>query len=313
MKKFDVLAIGELNVDLIFTGLGSMPVPGREIIARDMQLHMGSSTAICAAGVAKLGMSVGFVCKIGDDDNGRFAHRELMKLGVQDAGTIVDPAVPTGMTLSLSTERDRALVTCLGTIDQLTFEDIDLSLLDQARHLHVGSFFLQAGLRPGLARLFREAHARGLTTSLDAGWDDTGCWDYGLNEVLKETDLFFPNESEALGVTGLDDISLAADALVPRCRTAVLKLGGDGALWCRGDERVRVPAFPGVKVVDTTGAGDSFNAGYLHAFLRGLSPEMCLRFGNACGALAVMRIGGASSCPSREDAEAWLAANGVHV
>lgn len=313
MNKYDVLAVGELNVDLIFTGLGSMPIPGRELIAKEMHLMLGSSTAICAAGLSRLGLSVGFAGKLGNDDNGALVRRDLARLGVKDAGILTDPTIPTGMTLSLTADRDRALVTCLGTIDQLRIEDLNLSILDSARHVHVGSFFLQSGLRPGLVKLFSEAHARGLTTSLDAGWDDTGCWDYGLRDVLKLTDFFFPNESEALAISGCGTVEAAADMLAGWCPTSVLKLGGEGALFCQGSERIRVPAFEGITVIDATGAGDSFNAGFLCAFLRGLPMETCLHFGNACGALAVTRIGGASSCPEIADVSTFLAGHGVVI
>ncbi len=305
MKSYDVVAIGELNADLVMTGLSSMPVPGREIIARGMSLVLGSSTAICAAGMARLGLKTGFTGKIGRDAYGEVVRRSLGEYGVDLSRLLEDASLPTGLTVSLSTPGDRALVTCLGSIDRLCAEDVDLGLLNETRHIHVGSFFLQSGLRPGLAGLFREAHKRGVTTSLDAGWDDTGKWDYGIREVLRHTDFFFPNESEALAITEKASVPEAAEELATLCKTVAVKMGPKGARLVSGCTVIEQAPYD-TKPVDTTGAGDSFNAGFLYGFLTGRAPSLCLSLGNACGSIAVTRIGGAAACPSLEEAESLM-------
>ena len=304
MKKYDVLAIGELNVDLILTGLSSPPVPGRELIAETCTLTMGSSTAICAAGLAALGLKTAFAGKVGQDGYGTLAAETLASYGVDLSHLIVDTDIQTGITVSMSAKNntDRAMVTYLGAISALRAEEIGSDLLEETRHIHVGSFFLQSALRPGLARLFERAHELGVTTSLDAGWDDSLVWDYGLWDVLRHTDVFLPNELEAAAIAKQEDIRQAALMFSERCRICAVKCGKKGAVSATGGKIYEAETYE-APVRDTTGAGDSFNAGFLCAFLSGLSIEEALCYGNACGSLSVARIGGASSCPTRAEAE----------
>ncbi len=300
MKKYDVLAIGELNVDLIMTGMKSMPVVGREIIAEGFDTVMGSSTAICACGISRLGLKTGFVGKTGRDSFGEVARKGLESYGISLDNVIIDDRIKTGVTVSLSTEKDRALITYLGSIDSMTLEDIDYSLLDQTRHIHIGSFFLQSRLRPGIARLFSEAGKRGVTTSLDAGWDDTMNWDYGIFDVLAFTDIFFPNETEALNITKKENTEDALNMLAEHCKTVVVKCGPKGAVAQKGSTLVRKGTYD-LKPVDTTGAGDSFNAGFIYGFIQGMELEECMNYGNACGSISVTRIGGAASCATLDE------------
>ena len=301
-----MLAVGELNPDLVFTGLGTMPVPGREILADSYRLTLGSSTAICAAAAAGLGLRTALVSKVGADPFGDVSIRLLAKTGVCTDYVRQDAAVQTGITVSMADANDRALLTSLEVIAQMGAEDVDTALFARARHIHVGSFFLQTHLREGLAELFRAAKQQGLTTSLDAGWDDHGCWDYGLREVLQYTDFFFPNESEAAAITRLPDPAAAAAVLAQTCGCAVVKCGSRGAVLCKDGEVLRRTAISGMQVVDTTGAGDSFNAGFLYGLLRGHSLPRCLDYAAACGAISITRVGGASALASAEELEALL-------
>jgi len=308
MKPFDILAIGELNVDLILTGMSSLPIPGRELIAETCTLTMGSSTAICAAGMAGLGLKTAFTGKVGKDGYGELASSTLAGYGIDLSHLIVDPSIQTGITVSLSAKdnSDRAMVTYLGAISAMRAEDVSDELLAKTRHIHVGSFFLQSDLRPGLAKLFERAHELGVTTSLDAGWDDTNVWDYGLMDVLKHTDVFLPNEVESAAITKNENVREAALELSKICRICVVKCGGKGAV-CASNGQVYEAATYKAPVRDTTGAGDSFNAGFLYAFLAGYSLEKSLCYGNACGSLSVARFGGASSCPNLAEAEQVIA------
>lgn len=301
MPEYDVLAIGELNVDIIMTGLKSMPIMGREIIAEDCSVVLGSSTAIFACGVAKLGLKTGFHGLVGDDDFGKTALESLGERGVDTSNVIIDKDIKTGVTLSLSMEKDRALITHLGSIEALKLENINLDLLDKTRHIHVGSFFLQNNLRPGLPELFRIAKEKGITTSLDAGWDDTENWDYGIRDTLKYTDIFFPNEVEAINISGKNNVENALLELGQYANTVVVKCGPEGAAAIRDGKIVKSPTFSELKPIDTTGAGDSFNAGFVYGHINGLSLEECMVYGNACGSISVTRIGGATSCASLDE------------
>ncbi|MDR2662455.1 MAG: carbohydrate kinase family protein [Treponema sp.] len=308
--KFDVLALGELNVDLIVTGLKEAPVLNREIIARGFRKTLGSSTALCGANLAKLGLKVGFCGKVGDDENGRYVIRELRNRGIDTGFCKTDPSEETGVTLALNWNGDRALVTVLGTIGTFSSADFDTAVLKTARHIHVGSFFLQEALRRDLARIFKTARDYGVTTSLDAGWDDTGTWDFGIREVLKYTDIFFPNETEALNITKKSLYDEAAGELEKFCATVVIKRGKNGAYCTRGGKTWSTTVYADVNVVDTTGAGDSFNAGFIYGFVRGLPPEQCLEYGNACGNLSVGVAGGANADLGIENVKAFMKKHG---
>jgi len=305
----DVLVVGELNVDIILSGLNAFPAPGKEVLAGEMAVVLGSSSAICAAGLARLGASVTFVGVVGTDDYGEFVLRELTRLGVGVEGVRRDPTVRTGATVSIVYGGDRALVTFLGSIAALRGEDVPLDLLDHHRHLHISSYYLQKGLQPGLPDLFREATARGLTTSLDTGFDPEERWQReDVLALLAWVDFFFPNEEEARALADVADVTEAARLLARHARRwVVVKRGAEGALACSRDGRcVAVPAFP-VEVVDTTGAGDSFNAGFLFAHLvEGRPLEEALAFAAACGALSTTGLGGTAAQPSREAVEAFL-------
>jgi sugar/nucleoside kinase (ribokinase family) len=298
-----ILVAGELNADLIMSGLPSLPVLGQEIIGTGFQIAMGSSSAITAARLAALGAPVDFVGQVGSDDLGQFVLRELGGFGVGTQLVRILPDTGTDVTIELTYEQDRAFLTYPGLMSTFDGAAITPALLAGYDHLHVGSFFLQTGLQPVLPRLFRIAHETGLTTSLDPGWDPREQWMQiiHLAPTLEETDYFLPNEAEAAALGGdMRNFSALANAVGG---TLIVKRGANGALAipAHGDrEPIRVVAVP-VEVVDTTGAGDAFNAGFLYAAVvkQAALPD-ALRFAVACGAQAVTQIGGATNAPSAE-------------
>ena len=304
-RRWDLLVIGELNVDIIAAGLKQLPELGKEILASGIELRMGSSSAICAAAASKLGLRVGFVGKVGDDLFGRFVVARLRELGVDTRPVIVDPSIRTGATIAISTPEDRGFITYLGSIAALTLEEVDQSLFDQAHHVHSSSFFLQQGLQPGYPNLFAAAKARGCTTSLDTGYDPLERWDSALWDTLRQIYIFLPNEVEAPAIAGCADPEAALEVLAETVPTVVVKLGSGGAIARRGERYVQVPAFP-VEVVETTGAGDTFNAGFLAAQLRGLALEESLTLAVAAGSLSVTKVGGSEGAPTLEEVRTFL-------
>ncbi len=309
-RRFDVLVIGEINVDLILRAQEIVPTFGAEKLVEDCELTMGSSSVITACGMARLGLRVAFCGRVGDDQFGRFMLNEMAARGVDVSPVIVDPAVKTGITVSLSTPRDRAMLTYLGgTIDGMSAEDVPGDLLSRAHHIHVGSFFLQTRLQPGLASLFARARAQGATTSLDVGWDIHGRWDGGLWDTLAQTDVFLPNETEAAHISGLEDETAACARLAAHVAggagVVAVKLGARGAIARRGREAVQASIVP-VTVIDTTGAGDSFNAGFLYGFRQGWPLARALRMGTVCGSLSTRAAGGTAGQPTLEEALAAL-------
>jgi sugar/nucleoside kinase (ribokinase family) len=303
------LVAGELNLDLVLQNYLFFPVLGQETLVEDVTLTLGSSGAICAAGLAKLGNQVTFTGKVGCDAWGDQCLESLARLRVDHSRVIRDATVKTGITVSISGPRDRAMVTYLGAMAAMRAEEIGARGLEGFDHLHVSSVFLQRGLRPGLRQLLALAHERGLTTSLDPGFDPAEKWDHVVTGLLPEVDLFLPNEVELAGISGLPDPEQALRKLENGRTLTVAKLGRDGCAALEDGKLLRVPAFP-IQPVDTTGAGDSFNAGFLHAWLRKAPLREALRFAAACGALSTQGSGGTTTQATEEEANAFLAAPG---
>ncbi len=299
------LVVGELNPDLILSDYQSFPTLGQEVLVNGLDLMLGSASAICAVGLARLGNTVRMASKTGADEWGDFCVDVLARAGVDTSFVKRDPQSKTGLTVSITSSKDRALVTYLGAIATFQAADIDAGAMDGCRHLHVSSYFLQQGLQKDCRALFAAAHARGLTTSLDPGFDPSEKWQSGLRETLEETDVFFPNEVELRGLGGSPDPADCLGRLENGRTLIVAKLGADGCMVLDRGNPLHVPAFP-VSPVDTTGAGDSFNSGFLHAWVRGLPPSEALRFGAACGALSTRAVGGTGCQASLEEAEAMI-------
>lgn len=300
-----ILVAGEINADLICQGYREFPRPGREILVDQFAVTLGSASAICAAGLARLGNSTSFVSKVGDDMWGDYCLDFLNRLGVDTSQVTKDPDLQTGVTISVSSEKDRALITYLGAIRELREGDISSAILEKFTHLHVSSFFLQEGLRPGLEKLFMRATELGLTTSLDTGFDPAEEWGPGLAEVLAVTDVFLPNEVELAAIAGSDDVVEALTSLENGRTLTAAKLGAKGAAALVSGKLIECAPIS-VEPVDTTGAGDSFNAGFLHAWLRGESAETCLRAGVFTGGKSTESIGGTSGQPDAITLGAYL-------
>ncbi len=310
-RDIDILVVGEINPDIVISDPDPVPVFGEvERIVSAIGMAVGSSSAIFACGAARLALRVAFVGVIGDDPFGRFTLDAMAARGIDVSACTVDPARPTGATVILTSGRDRAMLTAMGTIGALDVDAVPTRLLDRARHLHSGCFYLQERSRERLPGFFATARARGLTTSFDTNWDPTDRWEGGVDDMLRAADVFFPNEAEATRIAGVDDPEAAARALAlagSGGRTdggpiVVVKRGAAGAIACRtGESLVRVPAMP-VDPIDTTGAGDSFNAGFLRAWLDGGSLPDCLAFAAVCGALSTLRIGGVDGQPTLAEA-----------
>jgi len=174
---------------------------------------------------------------------------------------------------------------------ELTIDDIDWDYIAGARHLHLGCFFLQTGIRKDVGKLFAKAQEMGLTTSMDTNWDPDDKWGNDLMEALEFTDIFLPNDDEALRIARTDNLDAALDKLSKMVKVLAVKRGRAGATVCVDGKTYTDSGFT-VEAVETTGAGDSFNAGFLHKYLQGAGWQECLRWGNACGAIAVTALGG---------------------
>jgi ribokinase len=290
-----LVVIGDANPDLILTGTDISPEFGQvEKVIEQAALSLGGSAAITSVYAARLGVPTSLVAAIGADLFGDFVESEVVAAGVA-AATLVRVTQPTGISVTLSRGDDRAILTAPGAIDALAAELILKSgvMLDAA-HVHVSSYFLQPALAETLPDLLAKARRAGATTSLDTNFDPTQRWmSRSLEAALQMTDLFFPNRTEAAALSGRDDPAQGGRWLASRYGPAVaVKCGSRGAVLACENQVLRA-APPAVRVVDTTGAGDAFNAGFLAAWLARLDWASCLRTGVAAGSLATTAVGAA--------------------
>ncbi len=303
-KRF--IVVGEVNPDLVMSGHRCKAVPGTEVLVEDATLVLGGASANCAVGLARLGNEVAFVSRVGADLWGDFCVEALRREGIDVARIARDPTLKTGITVSLTSPRDRALVTHLGTISALTAAEVPPSALDGFHHLHVSSYFLQTGLRPGLRALFATARRAGLSTSLDPGYDPAELWGADLLDALTEVDLFFPDETGLLAMAGDEALEPALRRLTRGPTRIVAKLGMEGCATLEGGELLRVPTFE-VDHASITGAGAAFDAGFLDAWLGGRPLTDSLRWATAAGALSTRGAGATAAQPTTAEIESFLA------
>jgi len=289
----DVLIAGDANVDLLLHDAPPLELD-TEKLAKGMDLTLGGSSSITAFNLARLGTRVGFISVLGDDFFGRFVAERLRWAGVHLEHLKWLAGQKTGLTIWHIRGARRAGVTYEGTISLLRASDIPDPYLARFRHLHVGAYFLGKNLHSGAPGLFRRAHRLGLTTSLDCNYDPAGKWDSGIRAVLKETDIFFPNEDEAKHLSGQSGARAAASELAKLARVVAVKRGPRGVL-VNSAEGVFERKAVRVKAVDGTGAGDSFNAGFLSRFVHGAPLDECAQAGVEAGARAVTRMGGTTA------------------
>ncbi len=302
-RPYDILVVGELNVDIIVRGDVRPEFGQVEKLVDDLSVYAGSSGGIFAASAARMGMRVLYVSRVGDDLFGQFALDRLKEAGVNASHVQVDPTFKTGASIALSTDVDRAMLTYLGSIAAVNAKDVDPTYYELARHLHVVSPFLLTGLRPIMPQMMRAAKRAGMTVSLDTNWDPTQRWE--LEGFFDHLDIFLPNEQEMQAITGQESLQKALPEMAHRVPLLVVKRGTEGAVAIREGERTEMPAFT-VETIDTTGAGDSFDGGFLAAWLKGQPLKRCLAFGAACGAMTTTALGGFNGQPSWEEASALI-------
>lgn len=228
----------------------------------------------------------------------RFGQVETL---VDDAGLVLGSSggifasgAASGLTVNLNRGPDRAILTHLGGMAEMTASRMVPDLLARARHVHVTSYFLQRGVHKDLPELLSQAKKNGATTSLDTNWDPAEPWDDGIHEVLLRIDTFLPNAAEAMALTGTRSTEAAAEALSRTVPDVVIKRGAEGAYAICGGVVCQEPA-PRAAVLDTTGAGDSFDAGYVFGLLSGLPIAERLRVASLCGARSTEGLGGVTA------------------
>jgi sugar/nucleoside kinase (ribokinase family) len=299
-----LIVIGDCNADLVLSGNVRPRFGQGENLVHNAELTIGGSAAITACAAVRLGLDCALVATVGNDALGRMQTEALDSAGVDVSSVAIDPEYPTGVTVVLAEPADRAILTSLGAIARLDASTVSAAMLANAAHVHVSAWFLLTDLRPELPGLLRAARAAGATVSLDTNFDPSGHWlDDDLRRALGEVDLLLPNLAEARALSGESDPLAAARVLARRVPAVAVKLGAEGAVVVAG-ETTASAATPSVEVVDTTGAGDNFNAGFIAGRLEGRSLADSLRLALTCGTLSIAGMGGTGTQPDLARASA---------
>jgi ribokinase len=298
-KAYDIITFGDMCVDLLVSGGDIVPRFGQvEQLVGDYTLEMGGSTCIFACQAARLGAKTGILGKVGPDGFGRLILQRLQDCSVDTRHVTIEPDLKTGLGIALCKENDRAILTYLGSLNALTPVDVQENFLASARHLHHGSYFLLTQLKPSIPAILHQARALGLTTSLDTNWDPDEDWNGYLSEALRETDVFLPNQQELYHITRTNKLEEGIRNILARgVRILVVKLGEAGACASDGKRLYHCAVTP-VSGGDSVGAGDSFDAGFLMGWQRGLPLDECLRMACGCGRSVAGQIGGLAGQPN---------------
>jgi sugar/nucleoside kinase (ribokinase family) len=305
--SMDFLVAGDLFVDLVMSGFPAWPPgAGEEIFAERFCREIGGGAAITACGLARLGAKAGVVGMVGKSD-GQWLVEKLQVAGVDISAIQQSSSEPTAITVSISSAMDRTFLTYMGANRELLARLRQWSSGSEfvkARHVHLAC----APDPAEAAKVFREFKAQGVTLSVDVGWHPRWLADARCKEALREVDIFLPNEREASLMTGESEPRQILEAFQEMgVGTVALKLGTRGAALL-SDEKIMFCAPVKVESVDSTGAGDCFDAGFLFAWLRGDDPQRCLKAGTICGALSTRNLGGITGFPTPSELNAQMEA-----
>ena len=306
-KKFDIVTAMDLCVDFLIQMGDVIPKFGqKEQMVEDYAIELGGSCCIFACQAAKLGLRTAGLGALGDDLFGRLIMDKLNNAGVNTERIRTDHTIKTGMGAALcKRDGDRAILTYSGSIDAPGLKDMTDDILASIRHLHIGSYFLMKKLQPHYPEIIRKAKKNGVTVSLDTNWDSDETWDGDVLDLLPLMDIFQPNENEIMAIMRKNSVEEAVKAALELVPVITLKSGKNGAAVITKNEYYHVDPVD-VPVVDTVGAGDSFDAGFVYGFLSGFDMQKCLQIGSICGSLNTRSAGGIAGQPLRNEMEKLL-------
>lgn len=309
----DIVAVGNVNIDLIFAHTPSMPRWGEELLVSNFEMRVAGSAGYFAIASAKLGMKCGLVASVGDDVYGDFMLKELKRERIK-VRVRVERKMASGVCVSIvRNDGERAFVSYVGNLSRWSLADIRRSFqfISHACALYYGGYFFMQNLIAEKAKeLMSSFRSVGVVTVFDTGWDPEG-WAprtvKGIRGILKFVSVFLPNAKEAWSITGCRSPVKAARKLLSYGPEVVaIKLGSGGCLVANRKETARVLGFK-CDAFDTTGAGDAFNAGFMLGYLRGWDLRRTAEFANATGALTVStRRKGGDRFPIRKEVEDLL-------
>ncbi len=308
-KPFRALCLGNVLVDVLVKPVDKLPPPGGLLPVKHVELALGGCASNTSVALSRLGVKTSLWGKVGRDHFSRFALEELDRSGVDSSGMVKDPKVSTSATVVLvDSKARRSFLHSVAANDHIQRGDLKLSCLSGFNHLHVGGYFLFPALDGiPMAGILKEAQRKGLTTSLDTAWDLKGRWMKALKPCLPYLDYFVPSEREVKMLLGHTHPVKAAKAFLRLgSKCVVVKRGEKGSYFLnRNGQSAQVPAFK-AKVVDATGAGDCFCAGFIKGLSLKWSLKACLLLGNAAGACAVSKLGATTGLESFQEVCRYL-------
>jgi sugar/nucleoside kinase (ribokinase family) len=308
MKQNKILIIGDINSDLIITGLKNYPAPGEESYANDYKIKMGGGAAISSLALSKLGLNPSVFGCVGDDIFSELLTNELRLHGINLKYLKRIKNTSTGMSVTFTNETNRSFITCRSALDHTNLDDVTTEVIDEFDYIFLHNF-IPSKIEEYI--LFcKKVKSKGKKIIFDVGFDDTGKWDKKIFEVLKYVDIFIPDELEALSFTRCDNIEEALKELSIYCKQVVIKIGKKGAVALDGSDVIYSPTFE-ADCVDTTGAGDSFDAGFIYGTMNDMDLKKCLALGNFLGSLSVTSIGGSTGIPENDELSKLIKANNI--
>ncbi len=305
-RKYDIITVLDTCVDLL-VDLGDVSIEfnQKEKWIPSFDMKMGGSSCIFACQTAKLGLRTLGIGVVGTDAFGHVVMDELRASGVDTTQVAQDSKVKTALGVALKRDSDRAILTYSGTIGAVRPSMITDELLASARHLHIGSYYLLDGIRDNVPDLLCRAKALGLTVSLDTNWDPKEEWRLP-DELFKYIDVFLPNENEVLLCSAKENFDEACEYFMQRIPVVAIKQGSKGGTVLSACRSVALVPEK-VSVIDTVGAGDSFDGGFLFGFLNGWTMEKCLKAGLYCGSMNTTRAGGTDGQADLESLKKYMA------
>ena len=303
--RFDICIAGETNLDLILYGVPEEMPSDFRLVGSNFRATLGGASAILAHNLAALGTRVAFISQVGDDDMGEIAIKRLSQSGLDVSHVVSRPGFNTGINFLVPHRKHSHTFTYPGVMSQMTIADLDLDWLGTSHHFHLSSLFLHPALHSGLPALFDYLKLKDVCISLDPGDDPSGKWAGVMDSLLDKVDLLLPSQAAVTQITGKRTVEEALDALASRIPLIVVKCGSRGALVQNGRQRGWVASLP-AKSVDTIGAGDSFNAGFLSFYLKNEEPLRAAAMGNVTEAMSTLRPGGIEAFCDAELREAFL-------
>jgi sugar/nucleoside kinase (ribokinase family) len=310
VKKFDIATIADLGVDISLYDKNMEIVFGQsERLVSGATLEMGGSCSIFAVQCAKLGLKTTVMGVMGNDIFGDFILEKLNKYKIDTNCIRKNAHVNTGIGVALCNDNDRAILTNLGATGLIKKEDVPMQNIRQSACLHIGSYFLNKGVRPHLKDIAKSARENGVVVSLDPNWDVDGRWDLMDDELADYVDIFLPNETELRRIFGEDDLDRALEMAANRFKVVALKMGQKGAIVKSGNLCFKADSLD-VPYKESIGAGDSFDGGFMFGYLRGALLDTCLKMGVICGSLNTTCFGGTEGQPDLETLNKYLPING---